>query len=167
MEPSCTQQSGIAGLQSLQQPAALMGQTNSTTLLRAPASILKNLKNKHTSTTISGQMAQKPRLIVPDVIPCRSRLDSTASCSMVSTRDDETDAISVVTSGVVSSACQKSMNTFIREPPQQRKDPCCRIKEPSDLECPEDKNNSYVDIGPPKLLSIPPKMRSYEEPTKK
>jgi hypothetical protein len=82
---------------------------------------------------------------------------------MVSTRDEETDAISVITSGVVSAACQKSMNTFIREPPQQRKDPW----EPSGLECPEDKNNSYVDIGPPKLLSIPPKMKSYDEPTKK
>lgn len=164
MESSSTQQSGIAGLQSLQQPAALMGQINSTTLLRAPASILKNIQNKNTATTISGQMASKPKLIVPDVIACRSRLDSTASCSMVSTRDDASDEISVFTSGNVSSACQKSMSTFIREPPQPMKDPCCRIMEPSGIICPENDNRQ---IKASNLLRIPPKVKSYEEPTKK
>jgi hypothetical protein len=166
MEPSCTQQSGIAGLQSTTQASALMGSLNSTTLLRAPASMLKNLRQKNTSIISGqGQINNKPRLYVPDVIPCRSRLDSTASQSMISTRDDASDVQSVMTS-----TCQKSINSFIKEPPQPHMDPCCRIMEPSCCECPEDdKVRSCVMIMPPssKLLEIPPKAKSYEEPTKR
>jgi hypothetical protein len=65
------------------------------------------------------------------VIPCRGRLDSTASQSVISTRDDTSDIQSVILSAQGTGCCQKSMNPFVREPPQPVKDPCCRIKEPS------------------------------------
>jgi hypothetical protein len=171
MEQTFQQKSGAAGLQS--QHSALMGQIKSTTLLRAPASILKNLKN----STISGQIPIKSKLVVPEIIPCRSRLDSTASVSVISTRDDGSDVLSNIHFGMESS-CQKSNNTFIKEPPQLNQDPCCRIMEPScifidasdqDFENPENaKSRSYHDTAPPRLLlELPTRMKSFEEPTKK
>ena len=111
MEQFSQQQSGVAGLQS--QQSALMGQIKSNTLLRAPASILKNLKN----STISGQIPNKSKLVVPEIISCRPRIDSTASQSMISTRDDGSDVLSNIHFGMESS-CQKSNNNFIKEPPQ-------------------------------------------------
>jgi hypothetical protein len=35
------------------------------------------------------------------------------------------------------------------------------------VESSEDKIRSYIDIGPSKLLELPQKVKSYEEPTKK
>jgi hypothetical protein len=170
MDPSTAQQSGIAGIESSNQPAALMGQIRQNTLLRAPASILQNLKNKNISA-ISGHQPSKPKLQVPEVVSCRGRLDSTASQSVISTRDDTSEMACVQTTNYVSAQCQKSMNSFIREPPQPGRDPCFRILQPSsdqDLNFHEDiKSRSYVEISSSKLLSIPPKVRSYEEPAKK
>jgi hypothetical protein len=171
MEQTFQQKLGAAGLQS--QQSAHMGQIKSTTLLRAPASILKNLKN----STISGQMPPKSKLVVPEIIPCRSRIDSTASVSMISSRDDGSDFLCNNHFGMESS-CQKSNNTFIKEPPQLNQDPCCRIMEPScifidasdqDFENPEStKTKSSIESAPPRLLlELPARMKSFEEPTKK
>lgn len=168
MEP-ISQLSGIAGTQSKLAP---MGANNQRTLLKAPASILKNIKNLNNKSNfpISGQIVppgsnnlpQKQQ--IPSLVICRNRLDSTASQSVISTIDDSISEHN--NKNEETASCSKSMHTFIKEPPQPMKDPCCRIKEPSCCRAractfnPEDGNDSD-DIG----VQCSRKTASYVDPT--